>query len=64
MVIVPPPWGPLPPYPALPDYESIEREVTISEAATTFEAVAEDATREEDDGERTAMEEDLYAATE
>ena len=48
-----------PPYKAPPDY----METTSSVAADTFEAVAEDAAREEDDGERTVTEEDLYTAT-
>ena len=65
VMVLPPPRGLLLPYPALPEYESVEREVTISEAAATFEAIAEDAAREEEDeGERTATEEDLYATTE
>ena len=46
-----------PPYEGPPAYE----EITTSEAAATFEAVAEDAAREEEDGERTATEDDLYA---
>ena len=50
-----------PPYEAPPDY----MEVMSSVAAREFEAVTEDATREEEDeGERMATEEDLYAVTE
>ena len=49
-----------PPYEGPPAYE----DVTSSTVAAEFEAAAEDATREEeDDGERTATEEDLYAVT-
>ena len=48
-----------PPYEAPPDYQS----VTKSMAAREFEAAAEDAVGEEDEGERTATEEDLYAAS-
>ena len=48
-----------PEYEHPPAYES----VTGSVAAAEFEAVAEDAARE-DEGEATATEEDLYTATE
>ena len=54
----------LPWHPAPPDYTPRKVEITASEATAEFEAIAEDATREEDDRERTATEEDLYAATE
>ena len=45
------------PYKGPPNYE----EVTGSTAAAEFEAVAEDAAREEEDGEVTVTEDNLYA---